>query len=152
VQTMTLKRRIGVGLLLITFLVGGAFLFEQVTKVRGSQNGELIPVMQNNKIAAYVDAGTIKQLSMQERARSKDKNFNKPNEVSLDFVLGSAGIVDYHNIMIYAVGDDEGNSLSKEGIADMTLFPNDNGTISLVDKAGGNHVKIKEVSKLLILN
>jgi len=153
VQKMTLNWRIGLGVLVTILLVGGAFLFEQITKVQGSQNGELIPVMENSKIVAYLDSGTIKQLNIQERALRKDKsNIDGQNEASLDFVLGSAGIVNCHNVRVFGVADDEGSSFSSGEIAVMTLSPNANGTMALVDKSDGNHVKIKEVRNLLIEN
>lgn len=152
-QKMTLNRRIVIGVLAIILLVGGAYLFEQVTKVQGSQNGKLIPVAQNDKIVAYLDAGTIKQLSIQERTLKKDKsNINGQNDASLDFVLGSAGIINYHTVRVYGVGDDEGTSLDKGKITMMTLSPNENKTMSMLDQADGNQVKIKKVRKLLIEN
>lgn len=152
-QKLTLKRRISIGVLSTILLVGGTFLFEQMTKVQGSQNGKLIPVVQYDKIAAYVDAGTIKQLNIQERALRKNKsNINDQNEASLDFVLGSAGIVNYHNVRVYGVGDEDGNSLSSKEIDNKVLSANEDSTMAMLNKAGGNGVILPKVSKILVEN
>jgi hypothetical protein len=143
-----INRRIVIGILLLTLVVGGAFLFERVTKIQGSQNGKLVPVVQNDKTIAYLDAGVIRQLSCQECELKQGQGASgSDNEVSLSFALGSAGIVDYEYIQVTGLGDSEEFKLKQEEMEDISLSSNSNGTFAMVNKSGGNRVMIKEVAR-----
>lgn len=143
-----INRRIVIGILLLILVVGGAFLFEGVTKVQGSQNGKLVPVDQNDKTIAYLDAGVIRQLSRQERELKQGQGGSGgDNEVSLSFVLGSAGIVDYAYIEVTGLGDSENCKLKQEEMESITLSSNSNGTFAMVNKSAGNRVLVKEVAR-----
>ena len=148
---MTINKRIGIGLLLLILVVGGAFLFEKVTKVQGSQNGKLVPVVQNDKTTAYLDAGVIRQLSQQERELEQNQGiFGSDNEVSLSFVLGSAGIINYKYVKVSGVGDSEDFKLKPEEIEGIALSSNGNSTFAMVNKVNGNCLMIKEVAKFYV--
>lgn len=150
-QKLTLHKRVMIGMILTVLLVGGAFICEQMAKTTGSQNGKLLPVVQNNKIVAYIDAGTIQQLNIQERTLKKNGSKGiADNQASLDFVLGSAGIIKYHSVQVYDVGDEGGKSLSSPEAGGMALAANQDGTISMLTKAEGDRVVIKHVRKLLV--
>ncbi|SFH10164.1 hypothetical protein SAMN05660649_03867 [Desulfotomaculum arcticum] len=150
---MTFNRRIVIGILVLVLVVGGAFLFEHVIKVQGSRKGILVPVVQNSKTIAYLDAGTIRQLGQQERELSQGQsNSNSNNEVSLSFVLGSAGIIDYQCIEVGGVGDSQDFKLSPQDIEVIALSSNSNSTFAMVNKAEGNRVMIKEVAKFNVAN
>lgn len=144
-----INRRIVTGILLLTLVVGGAFLFEKVAKVQGSQNGKLVPVVQNDKTIAYLDAGVIRQLSCQERELKQDQGGSgSDNEVSLSFVLGSAGLVDCEYVQVTGLGDSGEFRIKQGEMEGIALFSNSNGTFSMVKKSGGNRVMIKEVARL----
>ncbi|TEB05922.1 hypothetical protein Psch_02964 [Pelotomaculum schinkii] len=147
---MTINKRVGIGLLLLVLVVGGAFLFEQLTKAQGSQNGKLVPVVQYDKIAVYLDAGVIRQLGEQERELKQSTG--NSNEVSLGFVLGSAGISDYKSIEVSGVGDSGEFTLSSREIGSIVLSPNSNSTFAMINKADGNRVMLKEVAKFYVAN
>lgn len=143
-----INRRIEIGILLLTLVIGGAFLFEKVTRVQGSQNGKLVPVVQNDKTIAYLDAGVIRQLSCQERELKQGQGGSgSDNAVSLSFALGSAGIVDYEYVEVTGLGDSEEFKLKQEEMEGITLSSNSNGTFSMVNKSGGNRVMVKEVTR-----
>lgn len=143
-----INRRIVIGILLLTLVVGGAFLFEKVTKIQGSKNGKLVPVVQNDKTIAYLDAGVIRQLSCQERDLKQGQGGSgSDNEVSLSFALGSAGIVDYEYVQVTGLGESEEFKLKQEETEGISLSANSNGTFALVNKSGGNRVMIKEVAR-----
>ncbi len=143
-----INRRVGIGLLLLILVVGGAFLFEKAVKVQGSQNGKLVPVVQNDKTIAYLDAGVIRQLSCQERELKQGQGGSGgDNEVSLSFALGSAGIVDYKYIEVSGVGDSENFTLKSGEIEGIALSSNSNSTFAMINKANGNRVMIKEVAR-----
>ncbi|SPF45601.1 conserved exported hypothetical protein [Candidatus Desulfosporosinus infrequens] len=148
---MSLNKRIGIGILIIALSIGGAFFVERMAIVQGQQAGKMIPVVQNNKTIAYLDAGVIKQLGEQERGQTQGKsNPNGDNEVSLSYVLGSAGINKFQYVDVNGVGDDEDYKLGPKEIADLALSANDNNTVAMVKKVNGNHVMIAVVGKLSI--
>lgn len=146
-----INRRIVIGLLLLVLVVGGAFLFEGITKIKGSQSGQLVPVMQNDKTIAYYDAGVIRQLSLQERELKRDQGGSvSDNKVSLSFALGSAGIDDYEYVLVTGLGDNEEFKLKRGETESMVLSSNNNGTFSLVNQSGGNRVIVKEVARFYV--
>lgn len=147
---MAITKRIGIGLLVLVLVVVGSYFFEQLTKAQGSQNGKLVPVVQDDKTTAYLDAGVIKQLSEQERAL--EQKTGNSNEVSLDFVLGSAGVTDYKYIEVSGVGDRENLKVSPEEVEYITLYANSNNTFAIVNKAEENRVMFKEVAKFYVAN
>lgn len=59
--------RVVVGLMTITLIAVGSYLFEARAKAQGSMTGQLIPVVQQDTIVAYVDSGAVGQLSEQEK-------------------------------------------------------------------------------------
>ncbi len=145
-----IKKRIGIGLLVLALVVGGSYLFELLTKAQGSKNGKLVPVVQYDKTIAYLDAGVIRQLSLQEQGLKQGTG--NPNEVSLDFALGSAGIVDYKYIVLSGVGDSENLEFRPKEVSGITLYANINSTFAMINKAEGNRVMLKEVAKFYIAN
>ena len=107
--------RIVTGILLLALVIGGSFLSEKVARVQGSQRGEVVPVVQNDITVAYLDAGVIRHLSIQERQLEQNRDGSgSDNEVSLSFVLGSAGLVDYEYVQATAWAT-AGNAESSEG-------------------------------------
>lgn len=148
---MSINRRIGLGLLITIFLVGGAFLFERATIVNGGNNGKLVPVVKNAQTIAYLDSGTVKQLHQQELSLKQGFG-NNDNEVSLEFALGSAGAVDFKYIDITGVGNSEKLQLGPNKIAGIVLAANPDSTIAMINKAGGNLVMLPEIAKLTVVN
>lgn len=150
-KKMSLNLRILIGLIFVVMIGGGAYLFEEQTKVQGSQTGQLIPVVQYEEIIAYVDGGAIGQLGGQEKLLKGEQSKAEEGKAStLDFVLSSAGIVNYHRIEISAIGDsDNSYSLTREEAEEVLLSPNDDKTTALINPADGK-VMIKVVGKLYI--
>ncbi len=151
---MTFNRRIVVGILVLVLVAGGAFLLEHMAKVQLSRNGRLVPVIQDSKIIAYLDAGTIRQLSQQERElRPGQDNSNNHSEVSLSFMLGSTGVVDYQYIEVSGVGNSKDFKLNPGDIEDIALSASSNHhTFALVNRAEGNRVMIQKVAKVYVAN
>ncbi|MCG9968820.1 hypothetical protein L9W92_12305 [Pelotomaculum terephthalicicum JT] len=150
---MTVNKRIIAGILLLILIVGGSYFFEQITKAQGSRNGRLVPVIQHDETTAYLDAGVIRQLGRQEQEMNKDAGEtgdNGDNEVSLGFVLGSAGVAGYQYIEVSGAGDSEDIKLGPRDIGGIVLSSNSNSTFAMADKAGGNRVIIKEVAKIYV--
>ncbi|HHU86047.1 MAG: hypothetical protein ACOX86_11110 [Pelotomaculaceae bacterium] len=141
--------RIVTGILLLALVIGGSFLSEKVARVQGSQRGEVVPVVQNDITVAYLDAGVIRQLSIQERQLEQNRDGSgSDNEVSLSFVLGSAGLVDYEYVQATGLGDSGECRIKRGEVEGIVLYTNSNGTLSMVNKSGGNQVMIKEVARL----
>ncbi len=148
---MTIDKRIAIGILCLFLAAGGAFLFEQAIKAQGSRSGKLVPVVQHNKTIAYLDAGVIRQLHEQERELGHGRdNSGGDNEVSLGFVLGSAGVVDYQYILVSGAVDSEYFKLNPREVGDMLLSANGNGTLTMADRTGGNRILLKVVAKIQV--
>lgn len=148
---MTLNKRIGIGMLILVLSIGGAFLVERLALVQGKQTGKLIPIVQNNKPMAYLDAGVIKQLGVQERgSRQSISNSQGNDEVSLSYVLGSAGINSFQYVDVNGVGDSEDYKLGSQEIANFALSSNADNTVTMINKANGKRVPVTVVGKLYV--
>lgn len=141
-----INRRIVINILLLILVVGGAFLFEKVLKIQGSQSGQLVPVVHKEKTIAYLDAGVIRQLSDQERDLQQGRGVSgSANAVSLSFVLGSVGIDDYAYVQVTGLGDSKSCKLKLEEAKDIVLSANSNGTFAMVNVADGHRIIVNEV-------
>lgn len=140
---MLLKKRIIWGVVIVAVFICGAYIAETAIKNVGGKTGLTIEVESNDKPIAYLDAGVIKKLSVQEDGSRTDQS------ASLSYVLASAGVNSYNTLTMEGTNDgDPTRQDFDQNISDEFLKA-DTNTVSLVDSKTGE-VLIDTITKIIV--
>lgn len=156
-ENPALKRRIVAGLVFTLLIAAASFFIEQAVKDHGRKRGALLAVVQDGTALAHLDASTIAQLGDQEQSlpagANRPQNGGRPERkgyCSMDFILESAGVETYRQILAYSTQDNETIRLSRNEVSGMALCPDADGTLAMLKKSDQTPV-MKKVSTLNVI-